>query len=711
MPFSPEHFMRDDVHPIEWAKLRENSMSRFTSAIEGRRKEAEQTRQFEEEQARLRDQQEQAQLKYQSGLTLQKEQLEFDKQKQDFEREKYDAKLQIDQEAVEREGVKTLLKAWTDSDEVKEFNAAAQMISETHDIQITPKGVVPDWAQPAPMMGPGAPEEPGMAPPPGTPPEAPAQAGPPAPGVVLNENGVPVPEAPPSAAPPGSEAPPAGDVLSAPGVVGPPVNKIIASGAAAVAGAAGVDKLGAPPPQVDDDPSEPEGAQTAEDAVNADKENPVVEPDQQMPARDASELSRRLENQKPITQVEANDRVSTDTQVKASYDKRLQTLQAMGLTPIQLAIAANMAAKAHDLPPVPIPTPAPDPNVPPDQQGNGAFDVELPKEVADIASAPPELQPSIVRDGRLNGGFDFWSRRRGVKLGSLDWNEVQESRLRKRMKDWTPVIDIADNPRDKERLTSMVELWARSKDPKAFDVVMQYIGKLYGKEAAVAQGGRRDADAARRDAAEARSAVKDMTSEMSRIKGELFKNEGLDEMKKTIQATDRTLEALRTNPSSTNQRKVMADFLAEMYGRRATDQDANRGLRDNLWTDVVEFKNYLLGKGELSPKRMKKMQEIIVELNQAEKNKRGKMAEYLHEQVMNSLTIQTTDSSLAKSMAQQAVIEAFPDLPHDVVVHAIGSSMRRRRERLTGRIEGEPAPGAPEEEEVIPYDEITPDDL
>lgn len=687
---------------LEWSKLTEQISARGATDRARNRQQREQSRQHDDEQARLRDQ---AAMQDRQAAQ-QEERLRADlmlrAQKQAYDKEQ-------DRLKTKREGIQATLKAWREAETLEEFDGARDMLTRAYGITAVPRGSVPPEAAAQVAAEASAQEQAasGVPPPPGM--DA-GVADPWAPG-----SGAPTTPSPPSPTasavaaagrmesasqpPPMGIAPepytpgspeskrrddeealmaelPPGKAASAEGLE---VSQIITSGAEAVAQAAGIADLGT----TTDVPAFPAEAPDATQAEGADKMNPEVRPAQQMPAKDYSDLSIRLGGQKPVTRVEKDDRMATDAQIEASFQKRMGIIDQMGLSPAQRAAAANRAAAAHGLPPIPVPPPAiPDPTIPLEIQGTGAIDVTLPGDVLAITDAPPELMPSVVRDGRTSGGFDFYDSDTGENYGSLDWASVQEARVQKRREDWQPIVDIADNESDKKKLQKAVETFALSGNEKSYDLLMAYLGRLNAREVASVAN-------QRQGITDARANIKDLTTEMRTVKDQLIKEQGLVAMQENIQRANRTVAALEADPNSTQQRTIYGELLKSIAGSRFSDQDARMFGKGSFWEEVEEMKNYVLEGGELAGERLERMKRLNETIRAAEYEKRQKMATALHYQVMNSVMVQGNSTpEQARTLAEQAILEAFPDLTPKIISHSIRTSLAQRRERYGDSLGG-----------------------
>lgn len=708
VPFSPEHFITPASDPLEWEKLASQQKGRMYTDLADRRREREQSRQFEIQEDRFRDKQTDehgeavARLAYDQRAHDETQALNYQKYRLDEQRRLDDVRKN------KQEGFKQIREAWKLSELPEEFEAARGMLARQYRIMVTPKGTMPPDVARRVATQAGMPPAPGMAPPPGgeftpsRPGEAPAPAGaqpaPSQPGQAPAPAGggaaftpsrpgeAPAPDAAAGAAQhdalvaevqarPETKARneseealmaglPAGKGTSPEGLA---AAQVITSGATTAAQALGVnDNLGA----TDDVPLHPADAKTAEQAGVVDKENPVVTEEQKPPVTNAVELERKLMALKPASHVESLDRTDTDAQLRAGYEKRVAGIKAMGLSPAEQAAAINMAAGAFGYPPPPIPPPAvPDPNVPAEVQGTGSIPVTLSEEVKKFASAPPELLPSVVREMRTSGGVDYWDMDTGEYYGSDDFATIQEARIEHRMKEFEPIIAMARNDQERAAFKAAVKSYAISDNEKAFDILMATIRLAQTTEY-------RAATTARMERGEYLQVTDKMNAEVNTLVTGMNTRENLEKMKENIEGTNRTIATLNGEETTLEQRNAITNHLKVAHNGRATDKDAQLSFRTSLWADVDNAYNYLMKGGEINEAFMEQLKGLSVDINKAERQKEFRLAEGLSRQVYQSYLLQMVRPEHSEWLAKQALGKAFPQMGQDVIDDIVLKTVR-----------------------------------
>lgn len=619
MPFSPEHFIQPATDPQEWSRQNSAAIIGAGKAAGEGFKQREANRQFNSEQARLVDNEMADRAQFEQTFGLQERRQGLDEQQFGHEQAKFRFEQEKLAQAREEEGMKLIIAAYNSAETDEEFAKARELYANEYgidtfalDAQLDGEMEGQSEGQISDPWGPGS-SEPAR--------EKREQK-------MIDEL-------------------PSGDGVSQAGRI---ASSVITDGANAVAAKGGVPlglgQAGSPPIA-------------------------KARPTKTAPPAKADEIALRLRDQRPVIEIDSKNRMETDQQIAASMQKRMQQLQGMGLTPEQLAYAGNIAAQVHGLPPMPIPPPpAPNPDQPAEAQTEGT-DVTLPAAVVEAASMPPELAPSMIREGRTSGGFSFVSRRTGKRLGTLDWNARNDALVAKRAADMQPIVDMAQNDRDAGMLQAAVDAYARTGNEKAFNTLNSYMTNIYSQES-------RANTSDRQMGVEGRQSVTITTAEQRSIQQKLFERQGLDKMTEDLQLASRALKVLEGDPNAQQQKAILGDVLAAIATRRATDQDAKRFLRDTFWSEMEESINYIVGGGDLAGGRLENIKGLMAEVQRAEMEKRYVMAQVLYNQVLDSDVIQQLAPERSKTIAEQAVREAFPDLNQKRIVHEREPSIRAR---------------------------------
>ena len=650
MPFSPEQFMQADTDPADWAQLRSQSMARLGQTVGTRRREAEQTRQFDITAA---------ETERQHDLTAMQQaaQLQFDRQK---------LANDIRQKQIERqiEGMKLIREADRQAEGVDDFNANRDKIARSHRILVTGDELTPEQAA---QIAAEANAMPDPDAPPGTPP---AQG------------------AAPQGAPPAGGAAPVYEPDAMPGSeegIGIPPGTVT-TGAAVVAetGAMASGDMTATPPL------DPEDATTLEEQEKAEKENPLVLPKQEVPAPEPHEEAlKRLRKQKGAIEVEAESRSRTEGQIAADMERRARIIRDAGLSPVAEAVALNMARGALGLPQIPIPPLSiPDPTAPAEAQGTGELQIIIPPEIEALAKEPPQLQPDIVREAMKSGKRHYWDMDTGEYLGSDNWAETQKSRVEFRRQAFATLSSMATNQKEEQQIEVAVEAWARSRNEKAFDLLEAML-RLQGQRATA---GLREEANDRAARAEQRAILADVEQQTTKLISEQRTNAQLDTMHENLQGAERSLDALgaeggdRTSENALRERGVLARHLKSVVDGRASDQDARMALDTTFRDKVIEAWRFVASGGGLSDSKLQQLKDITQELYDQELEKAHKTAERLYETIYDNLTIMQLDPQTRDHQARQAIKRQIPELPGDVVDEIAMEFQKKERKPALGRV-------------------------
>lgn len=633
MPFSPEHFMAPETSPTDWAQLRSASMARLAQTVGTRRREEEQTRQFD---ITAGETQRQHDLLAQQAAA----QLEHDWAKLSNE---------VRQKQIQRhiDGMKLIREAHRQAEGVKEFNANASNIASSHRLMMTPKGLMPADVAAQIAAQTNAPDPVG--------PTAPPSAAPA--GEVTPEGAAPQAPAYEPDAMPGIE-----EAIGVPGAgLAPPGP--VTTGADAVAQTAVT-------PGTDELPLDPKDALTAEEAQKADQENPVVAPEQEVPGQDPHEVMlKKLKEQKPATAVEQESRAQMDGYLAGELKRRVDIIKAASLSPVAEAITINMANKALGFPAIPIPqVSAPDPSLPAEMQGSGEWEMTIPPHLSALAEAPPQPPRDVVRDAIQSGGWDYWDMDTGEHVGSDNWEDVQASRIEYRRQAYAPLEEMAANDQERAEIHAATESVARSGDTKNYNVLMG----LWRIRASAAATRQRSDALARADRNEYRQIVKDVTAEQRALIKEKVSENKIVEAKDTLRQAEEALQVLRSTPegnqrNALEQRGLLAGYLKTLMGARATDKDADLALQTDFWTDLQRKISYLEGDGKLPDAYLEQLTGVFNRLARNEKQKQLRFGTSLYRDVRESYLINGLAPEDARGLARDSLLRTFPEMPDGVV--------------------------------------------
>jgi hypothetical protein len=641
MAFSPEHFIRPATDPVEWAKLQSESMARLGQTVGNLRREEEQKRQFEMQQAEI-------QRQHDLVAGQQRAQLQFDRQKHAADLQKMYVERDI-------EGMKLIREAHVKAEGVDDFNVNADKISRSYDIMMTPMGEVPPEMARGVATGTAAVPDPDA--PPGT---APALGAMPGPTQPAPAEGAAAP------AEPGLNTEGAVGAAQALEAAGMPPPATVTTGASAVAETA----MAAQADMLQKTPLDPNDAATATEAQKADEENPVVAPFQEAPTENPHEAAiKRLRKQKPVIAVEMESRASTDAQIAADMERRAKVIRDARLSPVAEAVALNMARGALGLPQIPVPPASvPDPNTPVEAQGSGEWEVLIPPEIEALAKQPPQLKPDVVRDAMRTGGWDYWSMSTGRYLGSDDWEATQESRIEWRRQAYATLSSMGTNAKEVAQIEATVEAAVRSGSDKPIDILEAML-RMQGQKASA---GLRDEANDRANRAENRAVLAQVEEQTTKLITEQRTIAQLETMHTNLQIAGRSIEALRgesgdrTSQSALKQRGVIAERLKTLMGARATDKDARLALDTTFRKKVEEWMSYVGGDGTLPDKYMKELEGVFQELEDDELEKAYKTAGRLYRVIVQNLTVNQLPN-VADYQAREALGRQFPELTQEVI--------------------------------------------
>lgn len=638
--YNPEAFITPATDPSEWSRQQVEQINRTTDGYRQTQRDREQSRQFDAQEQRLADNAAMEHDEFGQRMALDQRSANLAESQHVFAMDRFAAEQNLKLDDLEREGMAIANEALVKAGSREELEAIQKSAAEMHGLIMEPA--------PAQQQQPAAP----------------GQEMPPPPGSELDPTGPFDPERQRGEQKMLDGLPPGGGTSAE----GRDASKQITAG---ITGA--LEARGIPPNEL--------GA---------------------APVPSLEESFKRFSEAPPLTALDSGIRTKVDADMLASYQKRAAALAAMNLPPDQMAVAMNLNARAHGIPEAPLPPPPSEipqnPYAPPEEQL--PMETTLSEQVANLAMAAPEMPPDIARDGQMSGGYIFRSKRTGKVVGQSNWDQVQADRRTVREAEVAPILDMVDDPRDKQLLEGAAKSYIENGSKEGFDLVRAFVtGRLRAESNQLrADGLELTAQTQSRLAGSEELKIDQAVSKQVTdvVVGNFDKLHNIKGSKETLALANGALAKLgkvgpdgSTTADAMTQRSVFSDVLAMAATRRATDKDAERFLGNSFEAEAQELQSYLLGDGKLAAQRIVQMRNLMVRVKAYEAFRAKKLEKELRNAVRDDFIVRKYGGTNLQGFQDQAARILFAadggsDSEVEHVISGVPAARAQARERATG---------------------------
>lgn len=410
------------------------------------------------------------------------------------------------------------------------------------------------------------------------------------------------------------------------------------------------------------------------------------------PRPEPGDIEKRLSEMTPVQALESESRTRTDAGVQASYQKRVAQLQQMapqmGLTPEQVLMAQNLAAGAHGIPPAPMPPPVPtdvqEPNTPAGAEAE-PVEVTLPPQLVQAMTAPPELEPDLVRDTIAAGWFRMRSTRTGRDLGRMDWNQVQESRREKRRREAMPLLDLSEDPTMRRRLKAAIDSYIENGSKEGYDLLKAFMVNQARQQSAQ-QSAVSTAEAIEgRRGKESLESLKMRVDAKEAIVKSFEETYSIKDMRDKIMKAEKAISDLANmspdgRRNAIEERGMITDYIRTAVGTRSTDKDVDLALGKGFFPALDELAKRFTDDGAVSDERLREIGEYMAKLSAYEKSRSDRLKDTLRAIVGRDEVLQTLAPDNIENVANELVGRVFLDPGVGRVRHRVDPTITRRRE-------------------------------